>query len=69
MGRAEKANEMRSGGLLVGSAYSIGFLLAQHSTQALHVARDDGQRDVSLEAHDPMIRTDVQAMLLERIDR
>ena len=50
-------------------AYSLGFLLAQHSTQTLNVARYDGQRDVSLEAHDPVIRTQVQAMLLQRIDR
>ena len=60
---------MRLGGLFIGSAYSVGLLLPQDRAQTLNVARDDGQRDVSLEAHDPMIRTDIQAMLLQRIDR
>ena len=64
----EIANQIESGGLLVGPAYSLGLLLAQDSAQTLNVARDDGQCDVSLEAHNPMIRTDVQTMLLQRID-
>ena len=56
------ANELRSGGFFVGSAYSVRLLLTQHGAQALNVTRDDSQRDVSLEAHNPMVRTDVQAM-------
>ena len=43
-------------------------MLPQQSTQALHVARNYRQRHVSLEAHDPVIGTDIQAMLLKRID-
>ena len=41
--------------MFVRPAYSLGLLLAQNCTQALNVARDDCQRDVSLEPDDPMI--------------
>ena len=63
------ANELRSGGLFIGRAYSIDLLLSQQGAKPLNVARNDGQRDVSLEAHNPVIRTDVHTMLLQRIDR
>jgi hypothetical protein len=43
--------------------------LAQDSAQTLNVACNDGQRNVSLEANYAMIRANVQAMLLQRIDR
>ncbi len=49
-------------------SHSLGLLLAQDGAQALHVARNDGECDVSLEAVDPMVRADVQAVLLQGID-
>ena len=62
-------NQSGLGRFLVRPAYSLGLLLAQDSAQTLNVARNDGQRNVSLEANDSMVRTDIQAMLLQRIDR
>jgi hypothetical protein len=45
------------------------FLAAQRGAQALDVARHDRQGDIALEAVDAVVRTFVQPVDFERIDR
>ena len=49
--------------------YSLGVLLAQYGTQALHIARDHGQRDIAFEADDAVVRTPIKTVGFQRVDR
>jgi hypothetical protein len=50
-------------------AYSLGVLLAQYGTQALHIARDHGQRDIAFEADDAVVRTPIKTVGFQRVNR